>query len=215
MANSTCLAGTLPTDADLAALLARVRGCRLCEAHLPSGPRPVLTIAAQARILIIGQAPGTRVHATGIPWNDPSGDRLRSWMNIDRETFYDSHRIAIMPMGFCYPGKGKGGDLPPRPECAKTWHEPLHEHLPNIVLTLLVGSYAVNHYLKGFRAARLKDTVAAWRQAPRPYWPLPHPSPRNTRYLRDNPWFDSELVPQLQRKVHAVLKDDAASGTNA
>ena len=186
-------------------LLSRVRKCTICADHLPLGPRPVVAIGEGARILIIGQAPGTKVHATGIPWNDPSGERLRNWLGVEREDFYDTSKFAIMPMGFCYPGRGKGGDLPPRPECAATWHEPLLAHLPGIELTLLVGSFAVNAYLKEFRQARLKDTVANWRQTPAPFWPLPHPSPRNTRYLRDNPWFETDLVPQLRQRVAAIL----------
>jgi len=188
----------------LTALLARIRACRLCAAELPLGPRPVLSIGGTARVLIIGQAPGTRVHATGIPWNDPSGDRLRHWMAVNVEDFYDSRRFAIMPMGFCYPGKGRGGDLPPRPECAATWHQALLAHLPAIELVLLVGRYAIARYLPQARGQTLTQTVAAWRDIPEPYLPLPHPSPRNTRWLRDRSWFDNELVPELRDRLRAI-----------
>ena len=185
----------------LVALLTEIRACRHCEAHLPLGPRPVLRAAPTARILIIGQAPGTRVHASGIPWNDPSGDRLRDWLNIDREHFYDEGKIAIIPMGFCYPGKGKSGDLPPRPECAPLWHDRLLAHLPALELILLVGSYAVARYLPEARKRNLTDVVRDWRAASSPFVPLPHPSPRNIGWLKRNPWMETELVPELRRRV--------------
>jgi len=185
-------------------LLADVRNCTHCEPQLQLGARPVLSMADSARILVIGQAPGTRVHATGIPWNDPSGDRLRGWMDVDRATFYDEGRIAIMPMGFCYPGKGASGDLPPRPECAPRWHAHLLEHLPNLELTLLVGSYAQNYYLDR-RHATLTQRVAAWQEYLPQFIPLVHPSPRNTYWLQQNPWFEAELVPALRQRVHNLL----------
>lgn len=185
-------------------LLAEVRACRQCETELPLGPRPVLSAEASARILVIGQAPGTRVHATGIPWNDPSGDRLRAWMAVDRDTFYDASRIAIMPMGFCYPGKGRSGDLPPRTECAPRWHDRMREQLPHIELTLLVGSYAQHYYLDR-RHKTLTRRVAAWRDYGPGFLPLVHPSPRNTYWLQQNPWFESELVPALRRKIRRLL----------
>ena len=185
----------------LEALLTEIRACRHCEAHLPLGPRPVLRAAPTARILIIGQAPGTRVHASGIPWNDPSGDRLRDWLNIDREHFYDEGKIAIMPMGFCYPGRGKSGDLPPRPECAPLWHDRLLAHLPSLELILLVGSYAVARYMPETRKRKLTDVVRDWRAAPSPFVPLPHPSPRNIGWLKRNPWMEAELVPELRRRI--------------
>ena len=166
-----------------------------CVTHLPLGPNPVLRASSTARILIIGQAPGTRVHHTGIPWNDPSGDRLRDWMQLDREQFYDSARIAIMPMGFCYPGKGKSGDLPPRPECAAHWHQQLLADARS-ELTLLIGKYAQNYYLDSRRES-LADTVRHWQHPPE-FFPLPHPSPRNLRWFRNHPWFEDEVLPALQ-----------------
>jgi uracil-DNA glycosylase len=192
-------------EESLAELLARVRACRLCEKHLPLGPKPILRAAASARVLIVGQAPGTRVHATGIPWNDPSGDRLRDWLGVDRDTFYDESRIAIIPTGLCYPGRGTSGDLPPRPECAPTWHPPLLEHLPRVELILLVGQYAQAYYLGERRKPTLTNTVRAWREyAPR-YWPLPHPSPRNQLWLKRNPWFASKALPALRRRFRTLV----------
>jgi uracil-DNA glycosylase len=195
-----------PMDPDetLAALLHEVRACRLCEPHLPLGPRPVLRADVRARVLIVGQAPGTRVHATGIPWNDPSGDRLRAWLAVDRTTFYDERRFAIIPTGLCYPGRGRSGDLPPRPECAPLWHPRLLRALPNVALTLLVGQYAQAHYLGARRGPTLTATVRAWREYLPEFLPLPHPSPRNTRWLQVNPWFDREVIPALRDRVHAV-----------
>jgi uracil-DNA glycosylase len=184
---------------------ARARACTRCAPHLPLGPNPVLRVHADARLLIVGQAPGTKVHATGIPWNDPSGDRLRSWLALDRDTFYDVRRIAILPTGLCYPGRGPSGDLPPRAECAPEWHPPILARLPRIELVLLVGSYAQAFYLAARRRATLTDTVRAWREyAPR-FVPLPHPSPRNTLWLRRNPWFEAEVVPALRSRVQALL----------
>lgn len=188
----------------LSDLLTEVRACRQCEPQLQLGARPVLSVAGSARIMVIGQAPGTKVHATGIPWNDPSGDRLREWMGVDRDTFYDENRIAIMPMGFCYPGKGRSGDLPPRPECAPLWHGRLWEQLPNIELTLLIGSYAQNYYLEK-RHKTLTARVAAWKEYLPAYLPLVHPSPRNTYWLQQNPWFERELVPELRRRIRKYL----------
>lgn len=192
-------------DDELQALLAEVRACRLCAAHLPLGPRPVLRADARARILVVGQAPGTRVHATGIPWNDPSGDRLRAWLAVDRETFYDERRFAIVPTGLCYPGRGRSGDLPPRPECAPLWHPRLRPLLPHIGLTLLVGQYAQAYYLGDRRKATLTETVHAWREFLPEFLPLPHPSPRNTRWLQVNPWFEQVVIPVLRRCVHGLL----------
>jgi len=188
----------------LQALLGEVRACRRCEPHLPLGPRPVLRAQAEARVLIVGQAPGTRVHATGIPWNDPSGDRLREWLAVDRETFYDEQRFAIIPTGLCYPGRGRSGDLPPRPECAPTWHPRLRALLPNVELTLLVGQYAQAYYLGVRRKTTLTATVHAWREYLPDFLPLPHPSPRNTRWLQLNAWFDADVLPELRRRVHAA-----------
>jgi len=191
---------------DLAAVLAAARACRVCAAHLPHGPRPVLRAAASAPLLIVGQAPGSKVHATGIPWNDPSGDRLRDWLALDRETFYDESRIAIVPMGFCYPGRAaRGGDLPPRPECAPLWHPPLRAALSRVRLTLLVGQYAQAHYLGKRRRPSLTETVRAWADYGPAFLPLPHPSWRNTAWLKKNPWFEAELLPVLRARVRKLL----------
>lgn len=182
-------------------LLRDIRACRLCEAHLPLGPKPVLRAAATARLLVVGQAPGTRVHESGIPWNDASGIRLREWLGMSRERFYDEANVAIVPMGFCYPGKGKGGDLPPRPECSQTWHPRLLALLPGIELTLLIGRYAQAYFLGERRRASLTDTVRAWREYGPRYLPLPHPSPRNVGWFNANPWFEAEVLPALRQRV--------------
>ena len=170
---------------------------------MPLGPRPVVRASASARLLIIGQAPGTRVHASGTPWDDPSGDRLRDWLGMDREQFYDESRLAIVPMGFCYPGKGKSGDLPPRPECAPLWHEAILARMPSIELVLLVGGYAQIHYL-GKSSETLTQRVQRWRDFGPRYIPIPHPSPRNTLWLKRNPWFEEEVVPELRRRVQQL-----------
>ena len=185
------------------ALAAEARACRVCAARLPLGPRPVLRVSATARLLIIGQAPGTRVHETGVPWNDASGERLRAWLAMDRDQFYDERRIAIMPMGLCYPGRApNGGDAPPRPECAPLWHARLRAAMPAIQLTLLVGGYAQGYYLgRGTMTERVRDFHD---YSPR-YLPLPHPSWRTTGWERKNPWFQTELVPALRRAVSAAL----------
>ena len=190
---------------DLDRLLAEIRACRLC-ADLPAGPRPVLRAAHGARILVAGQAPGIRVHETGIPWNDPSGDRLREWMGVDRATFYDPARIAIVPMGFCYPGTGRSGDLPPRPECAAAWHGRLVPMLADVELTVCIGQYALAWHLGARRKATLTDTVRAWRDYAPAYLPLPHPSGRNNGWLKRNPWFGTEVLPHLRARVAALLQ---------
>lgn len=191
---------------DIADLFARVRACTLCAGALPQGCRPVLRGTPSSRLLIVGQAPGARVHATGIPWNDPSGDRLRRWLAMDREAFYDESRIAVVPMGLCYPGTApKGGDYPPRPECAPLWHPPLLAALGGVRLTLLIGQYAQARYLGARRKATMTDTVAAWRDYGAKVLPLPHPSWRNTAWLNRNPWFEAELVPALRRRVAEAL----------
>ena len=191
-------------------LTADIRACRLCVdspkgRELPHEPRPVFRVSPTARICIAGQAPGTRVHASGTPFTDPSGDRLRDWMGVTPEEFYDVSRIAIVPMGFCYPGRGRGGDLPPRPECAATWHPRLLPLLTDVELVLAIGHYAQAHHLGPRRGRSLTDTVRAWREhAPRVI-PLPHPSPRNTLWLRRNPWFEDEVLPMLRRRVAELL----------
>ncbi len=164
-------------------LLQQVRACQICAESLPLGANPVVQAGKNARILIIGQAPGTKVHSTSIPWNDPSGDRLRQWLDIDKDEFYDPNKIAIVPMGFCYPGKGNSGDLPPRKECAPTWHKKILEQLPNIELTLLIGQYSQQYYLTN-KPKTLTQTVQQWQDWEPEFIPLPHPSPRNTLWLR-------------------------------
>jgi len=187
-------------------LLARVRACRACEAELPLGPRPVLRASATARVLIVGQAPGTRVHKTGIPWNDPSGDRLREWLGIDREVFYDESQIAIIPMGLCYPGRGKSGDLPPRKECAELWLDGLYSGLPRVRLRILIGRYAQAHHLgTAATGGGVTATVRAWRDFAPGAFPLPHPSPRNNLWLRRNNWFERDVLPELRVAFRAAL----------
>lgn len=188
------------------ALLAQVRACTLCAPCLPNPPRPVLRASATATLLIVGQAPVRRVHETGIPWNDPSGDQLRAWLGMTRDTFYDESRIAIVPTGLCYPGTVRGSDLPPRPECAPLWHPVLRAAMPAIQLTLLIGAYAQAYYLGDRRGQTLTDTVAAWRDFAPDFLPLPHPSPRNRGWLKRNPWFEAEVLPMLRKRVGAALR---------
>jgi uracil-DNA glycosylase len=184
-------------------LIAEIRACTICRPHLPRDPRPILRGRPSARLLIISQAPGTRAHETGLSFNDRSGARLRAWLALDRDQFYDEARVAIMAMGFCYPGRdGKGGDLPPRPECAPRWHPPLRARLPDVVLTLLVGSYAIRHYLPDpVGALSMTEAIARWREFLPGLMPLPHPSWRTTRWERDHPWFELDLLPDLRVRV--------------
>ena len=192
--------------ASLNQLLAEIRDCAVCAPHLPLGPRPVVRGRLSARLLIVSQAPGTKVHATGLSFNDRSGDRLRQWLAIDRETFYDERRVAIVPMGFCYPGRDEnGGDLPPRRECAPLWHGRVLAELARVELTLLVGSYAIDYYLAGHAKRTMTETVAAWRDYLPRFMPLPHPSWRTTLFERRNPWFERELLPALRQRVAATL----------
>ena len=189
----------------LVRLLETVRACRACEANLPLGPRPVLQAGATAKVLIVGQAPGAKVHASGVPWDDRSGERLREWMGIDATVFYDRACVAIVPMGYCYPGRAASGDLPPRRECAQLWLDRLLAELPRIGLTLLVGHYAQAHFLRGMGHTSVTATTRNWRaHAPRVI-PLPHPSPRNVAWFKANPWFDDELLPVLRRGVHKLV----------
>lgn len=189
----------------LTRLLRDIRACRHCAEALPHGPRPVLQAHGAARLLIVGQAPGRKVHETGIPWNDPSGDRLRCWLGLTPEQFYDPRKVAIIPMGFCYPGKAASGDNPPRPECAPLWQRKLNDRLPDIALTLLIGQYAQAYYLGEFRKSTLSATVKAWQEyLPRGYLPLAHPSPRNQPWLVKNPWYERELVPALQNIIQVM-----------
>ena len=195
----------------------RARACRICRdapralPPLPVEPRPILRVSAKARIVIASQAPGSKAHMSGVPFHDPSGVRLRAWMGLTMEQFHDADTAAIVPMGFCYPGKGPGGDLPPRPECAPKWHGPVLAAMPQLALMLLVGWHSVRHHLGDRAAATLTDTVRDWQrilkaqEGPR-LFPLPHPSPRNNIWLRANPWFEAETVPALQAEV-AAAKD--------
>jgi uracil-DNA glycosylase len=189
----------------LSKLVKEIRSCTLCTEFLPLGPRPVVQVGASAKILIVGQAPGRRVHETGVPFDDPSGDRLRSWMGIEKEVFYDKNKIAIVPMGFCFPGTGKSGDLPPRPECAEIWRDKLLNLLPNVALTVVVGQYAQSWHLGKSNKDNLTETVRAWKE----YWPrsvpLPHPSPRNNIWLNKNAWFEDEVLLHLKKKVKILL----------
>ena len=188
-------------------LLKEVRACQICAPDLPLGPRPTVVAKSSAKIMIIGQAPGTKVHETGIPWNDPSGDRLRNWLSVTREIFYDGSKIAIMPMGFCYPGRlERGGDNPPRPECAPAWHEKILAGLPDIELTLLVGMYAQKYYLAEQNKKTLTETVRHWQEFAPAMIPTPHPSWRTTAWLKKNLWFEAELLPVLQQKVRKLLE---------
>ncbi|GIL40357.1 uracil-DNA glycosylase family protein [Roseiterribacter gracilis] len=191
----------------LEALSARARACRLCvDALRPFEPRPTFRAHPAARLLIVGQAPGSRVYETGIPWNDRSGDRLRDWLQLDRDQFYDATRVAVLPAGFCYPGVDKhGGDKPPRPICAPTWHAAFRQHMPDIALTLLIGSYAQRFYLGADAKKSLGATVASWRDHPPSLLPLPHPSWRNTAWLRRNPWFECDVLPALRSRVAALF----------
>lgn len=186
-------------------LLGAVRACRACELHLPLGPRPVLQAGATARILVVGQAPGLRVHNSGIPWDDPSGERLRTWMGVSKEAFYDASRIAIIPMGYCYPGRGAGGDLPPRRECAQLWLDQLLGMLPMIEVTLLIGQHAQRHFLGSRRKRSMAATIGAWAEYTPQYIPLPHPSPRNTPWFQRHPGFERQLLPELRSRIAELL----------
>jgi uracil-DNA glycosylase len=192
-------------DQKLSPLLSEIRACQVCAANLPHGPRPVVQAGEQARLLIVGQAPGRRVHETGIPWNDPSGNRLRDWLNVSPDVFYDEQRVAIVPIAFCYPGKGKSGDLPPRAECAPLWHGPLLSALPNVGLTLLIGRYAQEFFLKENCKTTLTETVAAYEEYLPDYFPLPHPSPRNQSWWMNNRWFENAVLPALRERVNSIL----------
>jgi uracil-DNA glycosylase len=193
-----------PSMTSFSSLLADVRACTICKDHLPLGPRPVLQMHPKARILIAGQAPGRKVHDSGVPFDDPSGKRLREWLGVTREVFYDPKQIALLPMGFCYPGSARSGDLPPRPECAPAWRQQLLAKLQHVQLTLVLGRYAQSYHF-GKTNVSLTELVRSWRS----YWPnmipLPHPSPRNNLWLRRNPWFDAEVVPALRKQVAEIL----------
>lgn len=185
--------------------LENVRTCVHCIENLPHGARPVVQVGANAKILIAGQAPGSKVHATGVPFDDPSGDRLRMWMGVDKTQFYDANKIAILPMGFCYPGTGKSGDLPPRKECAELWRNQLLAMMPEIELTLVIGQYAIAWHLPKVKKETLTNTVKAWRTHWPNQLPLPHPSPRNNIWLKKNDWFEDDIIPSLQQRVKELI----------
>jgi uracil-DNA glycosylase len=185
-------------------LLKEVRACTICEKDLKDGVRPVLQVHPKATILIAGQAPGSKVHATGVPFDDASGDRLRLWMGVDKDTFYDAEQVAILPMGFCYPGRGKSGDLPPLPICAETWRDKVLATMPNIQLTLAIGQYALGYHLES-QERNLTETVRNWKAYGNAVMPLPHPSPRNNIWLAKNEWFERDVLPSLKKRVKRAL----------
>ena len=187
-------------------LLSTIQQCTICEKHLPLGPRPIISAHPDSKIIIIGQAPGTKVHASGIPWDDASGKQLRKWLNVSAKDFYNETKFAIMPMGFCYPGKGKTGDLPPRKECAPQWHNLLLEKLPKVELILLIGMYAQKYYLDKTAKKTLTETVSNYQTYLPKYLPMPHPSPRNRFWLTKNPWFEVEILPELRERVRKLLQ---------
>ncbi len=187
------------------ALLRKIKQCTICQEHLALGPRPIVSAHPDSKIVIIGQAPGTKVHKTGIPWDDPSGKQLRKWLGVTDEVFYDETKIALIPMGFCYPGKGKTGDLPPRPECAPEWHKPLFDEFKNVELVILIGMYAQKYYLQKESKKTLTETVKNYNQYLPKYLPLPHPSPRNRFWLTKNPWFEVEVLPELRKRIKKTM----------
>jgi uracil-DNA glycosylase len=192
-------------DRRFSLLLTEIRSCRACADKLPHAPRPVVQAGADARLLIVGQAPGRRVHDTGIPWNDQSGERLRQWLDMPSDVFYDERRVAIVPTAFCYPGKGKSGDLPPPRGCAPLWHPRLLPAMPEVGLTLLVGRYAQQAFLGKHCKTTLTDTVAAFEEYLPRYFPLPHPSPLNRSWWKNNPWFEEKVLPVLRERIAAAL----------
>ncbi|MFN0048377.1 MAG: uracil-DNA glycosylase family protein [Cytophagales bacterium] len=187
-------------------LLEEIRSCTICKDFLPNHPKPIIRASSNAKILIIGQAPGQKVQNSGVPWDDASGKALREWLNVNKEQFYDTNLFAIMPMGFCYPGTGKSGDLPPRKECAVAWHKKVWEQMPNIQLTLLIGKYAQDYYLSQNTKESLTETVKNHLEYLPIYLPLPHPSPRNNIWLKKNEWFKMDMIPLLQSRVKSLTE---------
>tara|TARA_A100001037_G_scaffold58234_1_gene50390 strand:+ start:15 stop:605 length:591 start_codon:yes stop_codon:yes gene_type:complete len=189
----------------IAAFKKNIKACTLCADYLPHAPKPVFSFSKKSKILVVGQAPGIKVHESGIPWDDASGDRLREWMQVSKEQFYDTNYFSIVPMGLCYPGKGKSGDLPPRRECAEKWMQPILEKIPQIKLTLLIGQYSQQWFLNVTKKNTLTKTVKSWKEYQPKYFVLPHPSPRNNIWLKKNPWFEKQLVPRLKKKVEELM----------
>lgn len=187
-------------------LLLQIRSCTVCKEYLPFAPRPIIQASKLSKIVIVGQAPGRRVQESGIPWNDASGDNLRRWLLVDKATFYDDKVFALLPMGFCYPGTGKSGDLPPRPECAPLWHKKVLDMMPEVKLILLIGQYAQSYYLKSSAKESLTETVRCYLEYLPYYLPLPHPSPRNNIWQKKNAWFNNSVIPTLQERVTAIIK---------
>ena len=190
----------------LSSLIHEIKGCTLCEQHLALGPRPVFSVSENSKVWIVGQAPGTKVHASGIPWDDASGKQLRAWLQVDLETFYNPDIFAIVPMGLCYPGKGTSGDLPPRTECAPLWHTAIAKQLPKPQVTILIGAYAQRYYLGKRAKKNLTETVANYKEYLPEFIVLPHPSPRNRFWFKNNPWFQDLLLPTLQEQIKLALK---------
>lgn len=188
-------------------LLGEIRKCTVCSEHLPLGPRPIVAAHRDSRIAVVGQAPGTKVHETGVPWDDPSGKQLRKWLGVSDEQFYNDQLFALIPMGFCYPGKGRSGDLPPRKECAPLWHKRLFQSMPNLKLIVLIGQYAQFHFLGDTRRENLTETVKNYQSYLPKYFVLPHPSPRNRFWLRKNPWFEEKVLPEFRTKISKSLND--------
>lgn len=186
-------------------LVQEIKKCTLCEAHLEHKARPVLSVSPKSKIIIIGQAPGSVVHKTGVPWDDKSGANLRRWMEVDNESFYNPDLFGIIPMGFCYPGKGKSGDLPPRKECAPLWHDALFKFMSDVKLVLLIGKYAQDYYLQKSAKRNLTETVRNYNTYLPKYFVLPHPSPRNNIWMKKNPWFGTEVLPALKSSVHHII----------
>ena len=190
---------------DMKTLLSQIKNCTLCEPHLDLGANPVVSAHKNSKIVIVGQAPGTKVHKSGIPWDDASGKQLRKWLNVSNEDFYNEELFAIVPMGFCYPGKGKTGDLPPRPECAPQWHQLLLDKMPNVELVILIGAYAQKYYLKDKAKRTLTETVGEYKNYLPKYFPIPHPSPTNRFWFTKNPWFETNVVPDLQHRIAQII----------
>ncbi len=186
-------------------LLSQIRSCTRCASHLPLGPKPVIRVSPASKILVVGQAPGKKVHASGIPWDDQSGIELRRWLDVNVDDFYNTDNFGIMPMGMCYPGRGKSGDLPPRIECAPAWHAPILDEMPQIELILLIGQYAQKYYLRKEMERTLTATVRNFEAYLPVYFPLVHPSPRNKIWQKKNPWFEELVIPVLRNRVHAIL----------